>query len=224
MFGETQILNDLKILSYTELKEKIQENDVNVLIIDFYFSFKILTGGNPIPDIYVTDLTKIIKAINASRVEFIMDDNLYTNFKEKYIDPIKEFCANEGIGGLVVQVPAKKILSDAYQRADTVIASRLGFYYTLVDNIFLFSGDSDFVPAVKYLVRYSPFILNRLGINRNECRNVFVLYSDKAKYKTEFLEFFGGKSEIEEIKNSCFLVKISSITGRSSEELIDFWE
>jgi hypothetical protein len=224
-----QYSDEIRILGSTEFKEKIKPEDTTVLIVDFYFSYKILTSNNRLPaDIYVNDLQKIMEIAQVNRIELILDDNLYMNFKEKCIDPIKEYCRLNNIGGLAIQVPSKKILLNSeprtQQRADAVISSRLGFYFPLVDNIILFSGDSDFVPVVKYLVKYSQPIFSKLSYDKIGCKNFFVLFSEQAKYKEEFLEFFGGKSELDEINNSCFLVSISSLTSRKPGEFEDIWD
>jgi len=220
VYGE----RDLRVLDYSDLHEMLKEEDKSVLIIDFYFSFKMLAGNREISDVYVSDLIKIIDSTKINRVEFIMDENLYLSFKSDFIDPIKDYCKKRGISGFVAEVPSKQIFDTNQQRADAVIASRIGFYFPLVDNIFLFTGDADFIPVVRYLVKYSKNILSSFSLWEKICKNIFILYSNQGKYKTEFLDFFGGKTEIESVKNSCYLLNISSLTGRVYGELEDHWD
>jgi hypothetical protein len=211
-------VQDLRILNLDHFTNMVSSKEYNVLIIDFYFSFKMLTLGNKdVPEIYTEDILSIIDNLNIKRVEFVLDDNLFKEFNREFIHPIREHCKSHGVKGLIAEVPKKVNYfpngqREESQRADSVLASRIGFYMPLVDNIILFTGDADFIPAIRLLLRTGEQISKELGCK--SVKRIFALYLSQASYKEEFLKLFGGKNEFDLLNQRLFFLSLTSITNR----------
>jgi uncharacterized LabA/DUF88 family protein len=133
------------------VKESIIKKDKkNTLIVDFVFSSKMLEQYN-----YEKTMVNIINKFKIDFVNIILDDNVLEN---KMVDSQMKRLS-EQVDSLknvkieISQIQAKSNKGLKSQRADMVISGKIAQYSNKYADVFLFSGDSDFIPVIEYCTK-----------------------------------------------------------------------